>query len=165
MSRRLLWSNEKLGVDGNSVIKLSPDRHEDKMNLGTVSYSRGFRKWIVEDIKTVQKDIHKLNVQAGWWSDLKTGEPKERNMGELLCLVHSEISEAMEGYRKNLMDDKIPSRKMIEVELADAIIRMFDIAGKLDLDLGGAIYDKIEYNYSRADHKIENRLKDGGKKF
>lgn len=54
---------------------------------------------------------------------------------------------------------------MLEVELADAVIRIFDMAGGLDLDLGGALVEKLEYNKNRADHNIEERLKDGGKKF
>ncbi len=114
-----------------------------------------------------------LNVMAGairimndqWWRDIHTGKPLDRNVGELLCLVHSEISEAMEGHRKNLMDDKLPHRKMFEVELADALIRILDIAGGLKLDLGGAVREKLEYNSKRADHKVENRLKENGKKY
>ena len=83
----------------------------------------------------------------------------------MLCLVHPEISEAMEGHRKNLMDDKLPHRSMLEVELADAVIRICDMCGGFGLDLEGAIYEKLEYNKNRADHKIENRLSENGKKF
>lgn len=111
------------------------------------------------------QDIYDDNVLAGWYSDPKTGERIERNVGEMLALIHSEISEALEGHRKNLMDDHLPHRRMIEVELADAVIRICDLAGYLGLDLGGALEEKREYNAKRADHKIENRAKDGGKAF
>jgi NTP pyrophosphatase (non-canonical NTP hydrolase) len=119
----------------------------------------------VTAINELSTNIHESNVKAGWWTDLKTGLKKDRNVGELLCLVHSEISEAMEGHRKNQMDDKLPHRSMFEVELADAMIRIFDIAGAHNLDLGGAMAEKIAYNKNREDHKIENRIKDGGKSY
>ncbi|WP_219824478.1 hypothetical protein, partial [Enterobacter cloacae complex sp. 4DZ1-17B1] len=77
-----------------------------------------------------------------WWQDPNSKERIERNKGELLCLIHSEISEAMEGERKNLMDDKLPHRRMAEVELADALIRIFDYAGAFGYDLGGPIKRK-----------------------
>ena len=126
-----------------------------------------------QSISELTSLIHGLNVAAGWWTDLETGEdltsklgekPK-RNIPEMLCLIHSEISEGMEGFRKNLMDDKLPHRPMLEVELADAVIRILDMCGGLGLDLQGAIYEKLEYNSNRADHKVENRLKENGKKF
>lgn len=109
-------------------------------------------------IKQLQKKIHSQNVDAGWWDN-----PREK--GTLLCLIHSEISEAMEGERKDLMDKHLPHRKMAEVELADAMIRIMDYAEAFGYDLEGAIYEKIEYNMNRSDHKIENRIKQGGKKF
>lgn len=104
----------------------------------------------------------------GWWTNFVTGQRKtldEVNVAEKLCLIHSEISEAMEGHRKGLMDDKLPHRSMIEVELADAVIRIFDLAGFLGLDLGGAYVEKTAYNDARADHKPENRIKAGGKAY
>ena len=126
-----------------------------------------------QTIGELAKEIHQNNVEAGWWTDLKTGEslssvqgekPK-RNVPEMLCLIHSEVSEAMEGFRKNLMDDKLPHRPMLEVELADAIIRILDMSEGLGLDIEGAIYEKLEFNKIREDHKIENRLGENGKKF
>lgn len=100
-----------------------------------------------------------------WWHDIQTGQRIERNKGELLALIHSEISECLEGVRKNLMDDKLPHRKMEEVELVDAIIRIFDYAGAFGLDLEGAYQEKMAFNASRADHKAENRRAENGKKF
>jgi NTP pyrophosphatase (non-canonical NTP hydrolase) len=108
---------------------------------------------------------NKRAVVAGWYNDPATGEPIVRNVGEQMALIHSEISEALEGHRKRLMDDHLPHRPMVEVELADAIIRISDLAGYLDLDLGGAVMEKLEYNRHRADHKPENRAKAGGKAF
>src|SRR6266699_3400781 len=90
-----------------------------------------------------------------WWHDIETGDPIVRNKGELLCLIHSEISEAMEGERKDLMDDHLPHRKMVEVELADAMIRILDYAGAYGLDVGGAFLEKTLYNLKRQDHKVE----------
>lgn len=107
--------------------------------------------------------IHALNKT--WWHDPKTGEPLKRNKGELLMLMVSELSECMEGERKNLMDDHLPHRRMAEVELADTIIRILDYVGGFGYDLDGAIADKLAYNAQRADHKPAARLADGGKKW
>lgn len=115
----------------------------------------------------LKRVCHNAALRGGWWTDLATGEDLrgKRNFGELLMLCVSELSEAMEGDRKNLMDDKLPHRPMREVELADCIIRIMDLAGGYDLDIAGAIAEKLQYNAARADHKPENRAKDGGKKY
>lgn len=109
--------------------------------------------------------IHALNVRAGWWTNIDTGEPLDRNVPEMLALTHSEISEGLEAYRKNAMDDHLPHRSGIEVELADAIIRILDLAGGLNLDIGEALVEKLVYNSNRSDHKIENRKLVDGKKI
>lgn len=119
---------------------------------------------------------HKASADAGWWvcpntgADLKAHVNEGTRLGkalvaEKLCLIHSEVSEAMEGHRKDLPDDKLPHRKMIEVELADAMIRIADLAGALGLDLGGAIAEKMAFNATRPDHKLENRAAAGGKSY
>lgn len=102
-----------------------------------------------------------------WWHDLETGK-KIRITNDVvlakIALIHSELSEAVEGQRKNLMDDHLKHRKMIEVELADSIIRTLDLAKAMDLDIGGAILEKCEYNINRVDHSIEHRQSENGKK-
>lgn len=125
------------------------------------------REDISRNINMVQEVCHGLAIESGWWNDPITGKclKSSFNVPEKLCLVHSEISEAMEGQRKDLMDDKLPHRKMIEVELADAVIRIFDLAGALEFDLGDSIAEKLAYNATRADHKPENRVLAGGKSF
>ena len=128
------------------------------------------------ELKKLQENIHQGNVDAGWWTDLDTLQSLAEEcrirtrfgkalVAEKLALIHSEISEAMEGARKNLMDDKLPHRKMIEVELADAMIRILDLAGALHLDLAGAVQEKLAYNAVREDHKVENRKAEGGKSY
>ena len=103
--------------------------------------------------------------EAGWYSDRTTGEPLQRNKAEMICLMHSELSEAMEGERKNLMDDHLPHRPMAEVELADVLIRIGDYCGLHGYDLEGAVIEKMAYNRTRADHQLSNRAKEGGKAF
>lgn len=108
---------------------------------------------------------HGLAKRAGWWNDPATGHPKDRNDGEMIALMHSELSEALEGIRKNSNDDHLPHRKSVEVELADTLIRIFDYAGARNLDLAGAVIEKLAFNQRRADHKPAARLEADGKKF
>lgn len=119
-------------------------------------------------IQQLQKQIFEGNIAAGWWTDLSTGLLRQPGNIELAlskaALVHSEVSEMVEGIRKGLNDDHLPDRSMGEVEAADAIIRLLDLAGYMGWDVGGAINDKLEYNKHRADHKLEARMADGGKK-
>jgi hypothetical protein len=119
----------------------------------------------VKYLRAIQKTIHESCRAAGWYSDLETGAPIKRNFGEVIALMHSELSEALEGWRKNLMDDHLPTRKMTEVELADTIIRILDTAQAEGLDIAGAMQEKFEYNQTREDHQIENRRKKNGKKI
>lgn len=123
---------------------------------------------IKETSNFLQDQLHGAAKQSGWWTDLKTGKSITENpltFSNKLMLIVSECAEAMEGDRKGLMDDKLPHRKMAEVELADVVIRAFDLAGGYGFDLGGAIAEKLEFNSNRPDHKIENRKADNGKTY
>lgn len=125
----------------NNVIRLQnfPERYEHSVN-------------------ELVRLCHGLAKDAGWHDNT-------REVGTMLALIHSEVSEALEGFRKDINDDHLPNRKMAEVELADAVIRIFDLAGSMSFDLGGALVEKLLYNTQRSDHKKENREKENGKKF
>lgn len=119
----------------------------------------------------LQEVCHGLAAEAGWWIDTDTGDDVRRWptkffklwVSAKLMLVVTEVAEAMEGHRKGLADDKLPHRAMLEVELADAVIRCFDLAGGLGFNLGAAVAEKLAFNSSRPDHKIEARTAEGGK--
>ena len=116
-------------------------------------------------LNAVAEICYNNSVSGGWWHDINTGLPLVRNKLEMLFLIHSEVSEAGEGVRKGINDDHLPHRLMEEVELADVLIRLFDYAKGHNLDVIGAMIEKIEYNTKREDHKVENRKKAGGKKM
>lgn len=98
-----------------------------------------------------QEAVHQNARDKGWWDE-------ERNKGEAIALMHSELSEALEALRKGEQaDEKCPEFSNLEVELADVIIRIMDFAGGEDLDIAGAIVAKHAYNKTRP-HKH-------GKKF
>lgn len=117
---------------------------------------------IIYRLREASELCHNHSLAAGWWD---VAEPKKLVVATKLCLIHSEVSEALEAYRKQKADDKLPHRPGIEVELADTLIRIFDLAGFLQLDLGGAFAEKLEYNKNRKDHTTEAREKENGKKF
>lgn len=117
------------------------------------------------NLDQLSKDVHQAN--AKWWHDINTGEPLQRNKGELLALIHSEISEALEGERKGLMDDKLPQYPMAPVEIVDAIIRGLDyLAGFYpQLNVQEIFEAKMAFNATRKDHTPQARREANGKKF
>lgn len=123
------------------------------------------RDRIIQAVNTLTDICHGASRKAGWWTDITTGQPLKRNKGEMLMLMVSELAEAMEADRKSLNDDHLPQYDGLSVELADCLVRICDFVGGFGLKTAEAMADKIEYNANRADHKIENRLKDNGKKY
>lgn len=128
----------------------------------------------VEDVQQILVAVNRLqwlchSRNIKWWTDPATGnpiDPKEKHLvGEKLMLIVSEIAEAMEGHRKSKMDDHCPTHQSITVELADALIRIFDLAGALNLPLAEAFVEKSLYNAIRADHTHQARRAPGGKAY
>lgn len=116
-------------------------------------------------VAALQAMCHSLAKCSGWWEEYERmpAELRKHFLAGKIALVHSEVSEALEGLRKSKMDDHLPERPSLEVEFADAIIRIMDMSGKLDLDVAGAIIEKLAYNQQRPDHKKEAREAEGGK--
>ena len=126
-------------------------------------------------VRELVASCHAASWSAGWWNDRETGESLIGSyagkylprvpVAEKLLLIHSEISEAMEGYRTGAASRKIIDFWELEEELADVLIRVCDFAGGLNLDLAGAVAAKLAYNRKRPDHRPENRAQPGGKQF
>lgn len=118
-------------------------------------------------INEISKEIHQNNIDKGFWEDKDT-----KNVGELLMLVVSELSEALEAHRKHkfaningfemekgyhVHGDKLNFEQSFQLhikdtfedEIADAVIRLFDIASGLDFDLEFFIRHKLDYNKTR----------------
>jgi hypothetical protein len=79
------------------------------------------------ELTAFANEVHTLNEK--WWLDLETGEPKKRHITELQVLILSEWVECLEGERKDEWDDHLPHHKKAKVEMADAMIRVLDMAG------------------------------------
>lgn len=116
-------------------------------------------------ISTLQAVMHRLSREKGWWPQLddKNSSPAEKKklveatIPEKLVLIHSEVSEAMEEYRRRKRitevsfgeDDEEEKPEGLPIELADVVIRVFDLAEALHIDLGYWIVRKYEYNQTR----------------
>jgi len=119
---------------------------------------------LADSARMLTQYCHGISDESGWWPEPE-GIDRDSEVPKKLLLIVSEVCEAMEGHRKDLMDTHLPHRKMIEVELADALIRIYDLAGALGLDVAGALAEKLVYNTHREDHKLEVRAAAGGKKY
>jgi NTP pyrophosphatase (non-canonical NTP hydrolase) len=99
----------------------------------------------VADWAVLAEMVRHNSADKGFWD-----KGLKRNQPEMLCLMHSEISEALEGYRAgNPPSEKIPEYSSMEEELADTVIRIMDFASGFGLNVAGAVIAKMEYNAGR----------------
>jgi hypothetical protein len=106
-------------------------------------------------IRAMQRAAHALAVAKGWYSPRKT-------FTEAIALIHSEISEALEEYRNGNLERGIyygenGKPEGVDIELADAVIRIMDLAEDNKIDLGEALLVKHKFNMTRE-------FRHGGKK-
>lgn len=89
------------------------------------------------------EEVYFNALNKGWWIT-------NRQIPELLCLVHAEVSEALEAYRENNNDN-------FKEELADIVIRVWDICEHLDINIAEEVNKKHKFNLTRP-------YRHGGKK-
>ena len=106
------------------MTDITPLSYEDFLNEGSATWN------------SVADYIHGVNVTKGFWPE----NVADRNVGEALCLIHSEISEAFEAVVTGDQDDKIPEYSGFSAEIADTMIRVLDLGGAL-----GADFDTINW--------------------
>ncbi|TXI13271.1 MAG: hypothetical protein E6Q68_01735 [Polynucleobacter sp.] len=102
------------------------------------------------DLTAFAIQIFEDNKKKGFWDE-------KRNVGEMLMLVVSELGEAIEARRKGRMCKEQKSMELFalnvkdtfEDEIADAIIRLLDMCGGLEIDIHWHVFAKLEYNKTR----------------
>ena len=97
-------------------------------------------------IRNLCVEIRATNIKNGWNPPSETDWVDDvHKVPCFLALIHSEVSEALEAFRKG-------DRNNFAEELADVIIRTLDLGHGLGFDMQAEIADKMEFNRNRP-HK------------
>ena len=157
----------------SSIPTVSPST-DNHYQTSIVGERNPTREEIICVLNYLKKTCNSVSAARGWWHHAQDdggmhllSDPKYAPyvIATKIALEGSEVFEAFEGYRRGLMDDKLPHYDMLTVEQADTMIRMFDLCGELDLPVAEALLDKMEFNVIREDHYIVVRRASGGKRF
>ena len=101
--------------------------------------------YFITEIRNAQKVVNQIATDKGFWE-------KDRNDAEMIALMHSELSEALEAIRHEgyeLVSEHIPNYNRVAEEMADVVIRVLDFCEARNIDLGSAIVAKMEFNITR----------------
>ena len=144
-----------------------PAKRPDMVCAVPVAFAGPSLSLLSDSLNSLSRMFHSESKEKGWWDDPKYGTMRANPLGfsNKISLVHSELSEALEGDRKQTMDNHIPEFKATEAELADAVIRIFDLCGAYGLRLGEALVAKRHYNQTRKDHSAVARAQADGKRY
>lgn len=115
---------------------------------------------MTKSIRVRTEEIHANALNHGWWDDTKTYDERLAKIPEKILLAHCELSEAVEEFRvgniKTYYDPETGKPEGVFVELADAMIRLMDLAGACGVDLEQLIEEKHNYNKTRS-HRHGNK--------
>ena len=113
----------------------------------TTIHLKPYEKVFADSFSALAEAAHANSASHGFW-DNREKDPISYKLSRI-ALMHSELSEAVEGIRKGLMDDHLPHCTMEEAELADVIIRVLDYSAGFGLDVGRVVIEKMRYNEGR----------------
>lgn len=103
----------------------------------------------IGDLSWLMAEAHNVAVTKGWWDGYNDADVNHEAVK--VANVHREVSEAMEAIsRGNPLSEKIPEFTQLEEELADVLLRVFDVAEGLNLLLVEAVNAKLRYNKNRT---------------
>ena|SRR5690348_15207985 len=137
---------------------------QHKLSTSNPAFANELLAEVPGSLNDLAQAIYQRNIEKGFYE-------KEKNIGEMLCFIHSEVSEALEADRnrsyckmsqseKNVLfgwtrdedfvnDYKLKVKGTFEEEMADILIRVLDMCAFKGIDIVAHVSAKIRYNQSR----------------